>query len=235
MRSEKRGCRKKKGLIQGSKMSERSELLVALSEVLFCFPAELLPLVCNYVKSRVHEWILPEISLLRNLTVTGTEVTVRNGQWTYAQSKYSTEDGPCRWGIDTRHYHHSPQDPELLHASLCIGVEFADRFGALVSESILLLNIGDGSQISISSSLITTIHAKTPPFMHQSSLYIFTAGFPRAQIAVDPSTCFLTVSYAQPNGHLWEHKRSYAALGSSCSFRPYVSMCGNVSVSLVSL
>ncbi len=214
-------------------MSEQRGLLKLLREVLFCFPGELLPIVCNYIKSRVHEWVIPEI-WPENMTVTGTEVTVRNGQWTYAQSKFSTDDGPCQWGIDTRHYYF-PQYPALLHASLCIGVEFSDRFGAHVNESISLLNIGDKPQLNISSSLITTIHAKTSPFMHKSNLDVFTNGFPRILISVDPSACLLTVSYAHPNGDIWEHKRSYAALGSSCSFRPYVSMSGNVSVFLVSL
>ncbi len=206
-------------------MGESRSRLNALKDVLTIFPPELLPIVNDYVKSREHEWNIP-IIIANDMTITKTEVHSRShNNWSFAKTKYCTNDGPCVWAFDIR-----------LNDGA--GEAFFDSIAAIEVECLAISDYNE--QVCFNDcisfpriSLFATNGTKGGAVTYQHHFDQFQKKCPRIVMFADPPNRSVTVTYITESGVARQEKVLLAAEWSS--YRPCIRVLGHVSVSLVTL
>jgi hypothetical protein len=161
-------------------MTEWKNQLLAVAEVLVMLPTELMPIILDYVKARIHQWKSPiepkqPCHFSHHLPV-------------FASSQYSTEDAPLSWALET-HVGRTPTG-KLLDAVITIGIEFDNTY---LWRNLLEVHIIKSTIVVLSDPSNDTV----PDFRHEvnrsrGDYYENANACPGVLVRIDP-----------PNGCIW--------------------------------
>ncbi len=161
-----------------------------------------------------------------NAFIDVTEHEVRTdvrGDMFDVESKYSTEDGPCLWGI-VCHIEpvHELGLETLFGARIEVGMVITDDWGDTERKALANINKEGVVMSGISPS-------SGPVYTYGELLKNERA---RLIILVEPNEHSITMSWTNHDGHKFQETMSHLCWS---GFRPYVQISGAASVQLVSI